>query len=353
MIDSSYQVLLNKSAPQTGTSLWLLDDSFPPPLTAALKRDKTIIITNRYHIYAAFAAADIPAHFSDFELTKLPDDITRVYYRVSKEKALTHYLINQAFSLLPIGGELHLIGHKSDGIKTYIDKGGKLFGHVSDQENPGKGLKYAALKKTQADALLLEDKDYERIRPIADIAGLPVYSKPGVFGWNKIDEGSRFLIEQLDKLLVEFGSPVLHALDLGCGYGYIAIAGYHRHESLKDTHFTLTDNNAAALLCAQANLNAHPLSGTVIGDDCGANLEQSFDLILCNPPFHQGFDVSQDLTEHFLKNTHQLLNAHGYALFVVNQFIGIEKKAAAYFSDIKELARTKSFKLVVLSKPKN
>ena len=94
------------------------------------------------------------------------------------------------------------------------------------------------------------------------------------------------------------------------------------------------------------------MSADVCADDCGNQLSGRFDLILCNPPFHKGFDVSNDISSHFVNAIHRLLNPNGAALVVVNQFVGIEKRASGKFASINELARNKSFKLIVLRKPK-
>jgi 16S rRNA (guanine1207-N2)-methyltransferase len=87
----------------------------------------------------------------------------------------------------------------------------------------------------------------------------------------------------------------------------------------------------------------------VMADDCGGQLAPGFDLILCNPPFHQGFSVDGALTDKFLRQTRRLLSAQGMAVFVVNQFIALERAAQKYFRVIEPAGRNPSFKLIRLA----
>ena len=112
-----------------------------------------------------------------------------------------------------------------------------------------------------------------------------------------------------------------------------------------------TDNNAAALEACKENFKAVGIDGKVIAADCGAGIQQQFDIILCNPPFHQGFTTSNNITDKFLSNTLRLLSENGKALFVVNQFIPLEKKATTLFSHTETVATNGSFKLVELAQP--
>ena len=111
---------------------------------------------------------------------------------------------------------------------------------------------------------------------------------------------------------------------------------------------TLTDNNAAALHVARHNCELNNINADVIAADAGDQIQQTFDLILCNPPFHQGFSVDGDLTDKFILSTKRLLARHGTALFVVNQFIPLERKARQHFRQVNILANNGSFKLVTL-----
>ena len=190
----------------------------------------------------------------------------------------------------------------------------------------------------------LDDKDYPTLRKHIEIEGTTLYSKPGVFGWNKVDRGSAFLVEHLSQFLKHLpGEATL--LDLGCGYGYIAA-------SARDYGFqriVATDNNAAALAACEKNFAQLNIAGEVIADDAGSNISERFNIVLCNPPFHQGFATDGRLTDKFLATTKRVLRRSGKGLFVVNSFVPLPQKAAKLFDRVEVIAENRSFKLVEVS----
>jgi len=325
-------------------SLWLTDENLLRHLPDVKSwPNKPLLITNRWDVAGQAGQLGFAAQFSDFELEPIADNsLEKIFYRISKEKAVTHYLLNQARRILKPGGTLWLSGQKNEGIKTYIEKASALFG--CEKNICKDGINYSAqLTKTQTAGEPLPDDMYRQLRQCLNVGEFQIWSKPGLFGWNKIDQGSQFLIDEVRRLLDESPVRFVNCLDLGCGYGYLTIAA----QTLSIDRFTLTDNNAAALHAASNNVRAMA-DARVIASDAGLQLTGKFDLILCNPPFHQGFSVDGDLTEKFLRSAAQHLEESGVAYFVVNQFIGLEKKALGIFNSIKLIAQNKSFKVVEL-----
>lgn len=309
------------------------------------------VITNRWDIAEQAKSRKLHVQFSDFDFSQHSDcTLDGFFYRVSKEKPLVHHLLNQAWRCLKMGGELWLSGFKNDGTKTYIEKIAKLFGCEKAVKKNGQ-IYTARLTKNAAfnPQQQLDTNDYHLIRPIATESGLDLVSKPGLFGWNKIDAGSALLIAQLDSVLANRVAPQT-GLDLGCGYGYLTIAAAKHTNGAGIANWILTDNNAAALQIAQENLRINHIQGQIIGADAGAGIPYKVDLLLCNPPFHQGFSMDGDLTDKFLSSASRLLAPNGIALFVVNQFIPLERKAATHFKQVKTLIDNGSFKVVRLSR---
>jgi len=330
----------------TANSVWFSDENFLHHLPDAhFWPVKPLLISNRWDLAESARQAGFAVEFTDFDVAHLADNsLDHIFYRISKEKAVTHHLINQAQRLLKPNGYLWLCGQKNEGVKTYIEKACLLLGCEKNiQKN---NTNYSGrLTKIRCSGLRLNDENYSELRTCIRINDEYFASKPGQFGWNKIDQGSEFLIAAIYPQLSQSGRSFERCLDLGCGYGYLTLAS----KMLPIKQRTLTDNNAAALISASANC-ALLDNAQVIPSDAGADLRDKFDLILCNPPFHQGFSVDGDLTDKFLRNTQQLLTADGLAYFVVNQFIALEKKAVPYFKHIHLIAQNKSFNVFELRK---
>ncbi|MFC6635509.1 class I SAM-dependent methyltransferase [Microbulbifer taiwanensis] len=314
-------------------TLWIADENSK----ALLQQGFTFagdLLSNRWDIAKLAEDKAGRSFFSDFHFEELGRKYRRIVYTVSKEKALVHHIVNRAAEFLGEGGELVLVGGKQGGIKTYAAKAAQRFGCAKQLQKHG--AEYSSTNALQdRGGEKIDDLNYTQLRRLEELGGL--YSKPGLFGWNKIDRGSALLAEQFATLLPNDGA---HVVDLGCGYGYLsaqlAIRGNY--------YFTATDNNAAALQACERNFRERGLEGVVVPSDAGAELENRIaDLLVCNPPFHQGFQVEGDLTDRFLKQSARLLKTAGYALFVVNEFIPLVRKGRDYFSGVQLLAKDQGF----------
>lgn len=328
----------------TGKVLWLVDENIQLSLRA---RQDIEVIGNRFDVIERLKASGWQAIFSDFDLSVCPEgEYDLVLYRVSKEKPVVHHLISGASRLLKPGGILTLLGDKGEGIRTYVRKAADCLGCARQEQKLGGDSWRADLQRGTDLGDCPPDQDYTQLRPACEDQGHSYYSKPGLFGWNKVDRGSSFLIEQLPDMI---GQPLPLAgsvLDLGCGFGYLAL-----NACGPETRLVCTDNNAAALRACRHNIERAGLNGQVLASDAGDQIEGSFDTLLCNPPFHSGFAVDGDLTDRFLKAAQRLLSRNGTACFVVNQHIPLERKAQGLFQDIQLHADNGQFKLVRLRHP--
>ncbi|HWV13914.1 MAG TPA: methyltransferase [Cellvibrio sp.] len=344
MIDTSSQWLIQQMQQcQQGNNLWCCDENLLRQLANSEHwSHKPQFISNRWDIAQQAEQLGFSSEFNDFDLSAIADNsLDHFFYRISKEKAVTHHLINQALRSLKPQGVLWLCGQKNEGVKTYIEKACTLFGSERKLQKDGSNYFSSIVKQTEVNRLLDDDK-YTELRPCLAIGEQLIYSKPGQFGWNKIDQGSSFLMAEVNRRLQ--GQTLASCLDLGCGYGFLSIAS----RGLDINRRVLTDNNAAALLSARRNCEQLGIAAEVIASDAGQQLQEQFDLILCNPPFHQGFSVDGDLTDKFLNGAKKLMSRQGVSYFVVNQFIPLEKKALQHFNRVTLIAHNKSFKIIEL-----
>ncbi|CBL45637.1 Ribosomal RNA small subunit methyltransferase C [gamma proteobacterium HdN1] len=324
------------------------------------------IVSNRYDSFFEAQRAGYDARFSDLAPQDLhSQDATQpfrsIVYRISKEKAFVHHVLRAARDVLQHAaraaaqssteslGQLYLIGGKQEGIKTYIRNAEACIGPLVYQQNGSHSTRLAVLQYDQkiiGDSSAPDDRDYHRLRLIGEEDGLQFYSKPGQFGWEKIDAGSQLLASCFPQLFQQSPGRVL---DLGCGYGYLSLQVSRYHPS----QITATDNNSAALLSCRFNFQFHHIHyGNVIADDCARQITGLFDTVICNPPFHQGFDTRRDITTRFIEAAHSHLDRKGQALFVVNAFIPLEQRAADYFERTELINSNRQFKVLRLTGPK-
>ncbi|GAA0703419.1 16S rRNA (guanine(1207)-N(2))-methyltransferase RsmC [Marinobacterium maritimum] len=332
----------------SGTTLWLVDENIQLDVPA---NPCVQVVGNRLDVIERLQQRGWQASFSDFDLSAAQDaSFELILYRVSKEKPVVHYLIGEAQRLLRSGGTLILLGDKGEGIRTYAKKAEACLAGGRQEQKLGKDSWCAEISRGQAAGDCPEHQDYTQLRPVCEDAQRQYWSKPGLFGWNKIDRGSALLIEHLSDMLDTELPLQGSVLDLGCGFGYLALNA----ADTSTARLVCSDNNAAALRACRYNLDKAGLErAEVVAANAGDRLQPGFDLLICNPPFHSGFSVDGDLTDRFLEAARRLLTGNGTACFVVNQHIPLERKAAGLFADIHTHLDSGQFKLVRLRQPIN
>ena len=312
----------NASDMQDTDRLWVADEHpLSDNLLKKLAKQKIYLTSNRIDQVEQAQKAGVMAFFSDFDLQHPEHDISHpwhsIYFRVSKEKAVVHHLINSAANRLTPKGNLWLAGHKKEGTKTYLTKAEDRFGCKAHVKR-GKDQLFVGHLSLFNQGEGLPDKNYSDLRQ-AEMSGSNYWTKPGLFGWNKVDSGSEFLVETLKSLNLDLAQS--RVLDLGCGYGYLA----QNAAKLGVERLVATDNCAAAIQACKKNLEDFALTECeVIAANCADKVEGKFDLILCNPPFHSGFSTNPELHHNFLMAIRSKLEPDGQALVVVNQFLRLQ-----------------------------
>ncbi len=341
-VDSSLALLYEHIIEQSEPALWLLDEhgrnACLPEANGRVK-----VVSNRYDVVCRLQQRGWRVEFSDYDFSAIPlASLDKIFFRLAKEKPLVHHIINGAALLLKKGGRLLLAGTKQQGIKTYAKSAARCLGGRATTKKRGNEYIVEVIRgdgKPEA----LDDKNYTQLREIMTLNMKPVNSKPGLYGWVKVDAGSQLLVEQFSSFVS--CKPPDTILDLGCGYGYLSLMA---HSRFPGAHITASDNNAAALQACKDNFDIHGVAGDVIAGDCGSGLQGSFELIICNPPFHQGFGVERDLSRLFIERARALCHTKGQASFVVNAFIPIEKIALEYFPNVEKLASNGQFKVLCM-----
>lgn len=320
------------------------DENCPAEFLAALPPG-TPVLSNRWDLYRAAAERGLDAQFSDFEL---PTDasLDLIAAPVAKERAVVRHLINAAGRALAPGGRLLLWGGKHTGVKTHGRDAAAAFGCAPEVHKLGRDY-LALVTRGAAAPQVLDDDDYSELRPLLNHGGRPLFTKPGLFGWDRIDAGSALLATQLPALCARLGVPG-SVLDLGCGYGLLALAA----RAAGARTITATDNCAAALAACARNFAEHGIDGAVMPSDCAAEIAARFDLVLCNPPHHRGFAADQGLTARFFRAAADHLDSRGAAVFVTHRAVPTARLAAACFAHAELLASADHFQVYLLQRPR-
>lgn len=241
-------------------------------------------------------------------------------------------LIRQAFDGLEPGGRFYFVAHKRAGLKQAIACARKVFGGAGVIRQK-KGYHVALAVKPEdrgqgtlkGDELAADSGSQFASHPITlDGVQTRLVSRPGVFAWDRLDDGTAALVAAME---VEPGETTL---DLGCGTGLLALAAARR-----GARAVAVDADLRAVECARRTLAANGVAGEVLISDCAqAVQERQFDVVLCNPPFHRGVGVEFDVARQMIRDAAQVLRPSGRLYLVSNAFLRYEREMGGLFQVI-------------------
>jgi 16S rRNA (guanine1207-N2)-methyltransferase len=278
-----------------------------------------------------------PNEYNSFDVISAPAE---------KGRKLSRRLLLLAWNLLKTGGRLYLAGAKNEGILSAISDAEALFGSATilaykkgcrivrlTKGDPSKGLPDWCYEDGIVPGTWLEFNPHYN--------GLPssMVSLPGIFSAERLDEGSRLL---LDNLSIEPGS---RCLDLGCGHGVLGLYAASREV----VHVDLVDVSLLGIAASNENIQRASLSNAraLASDAYEAVLDQKYDLVISNPPFHTGHDRDFQITHAFLQGAWEVTQPGSKVIIVANKFLPYERQLKNLFRKVQELAETNRFHILI------
>ncbi|PIP79107.1 MAG: 23S rRNA (guanine(1835)-N(2))-methyltransferase [Gammaproteobacteria bacterium CG22_combo_CG10-13_8_21_14_all_40_8] len=170
-----------------------------------------------------------------------------------------------------------------------------------------------------------------------------ISNQANVFSRESLDIGGRFLIENLPQGSFE------SVIDLGCGNGVVGLMALLKYPN---AHVSFYDESFMAVDSAKQNVQ-HNMPEAMVRcnfqvDDClTKQANDSCDLVLCNPPFHQQQAVTDHIAKQMFKDAKRVLKNDGQCLIVGNRHLGYHKLLKQYFGNATLVNSNRKF--VVLS----
>jgi 16S rRNA (guanine1207-N2)-methyltransferase len=164
---------------------------------------------------------------------------------------------------------------------------------------------------------------------------------PGMFSHGEADPGSLFLARYLPKDFRKL------AADFGAGWGLLAAELYRMSPEIEGIDLYEADH--AALEAARRNLNAiaPKLSARYTWQDLAREeVKHRYDLIVMNPPFHEGHAAEPQLGQAMIKTAANALKPGGELLVVANRGLPYEPVFKELFKTSGEVARNARYKVL-------
>ncbi|MEN9939185.1 MAG: hypothetical protein RLZZ387_5764 [Chloroflexota bacterium] len=261
-----------------------------------------------------------------------------------QSRPLARRWLVEAHALLRPGGSLYLAGPNDQGIQPLIGDAAALFGAAAQIGYGGRARVALAVRGDAPPSPVWASEP--GIAPgtwhemEVEITGerLALRSLPGIFSYNRLDDGTRLLLEAMPALVG------LRVLDAGCGYGVIGLVAARRGAATVD----MVDASTLAVAAARANIRAHDIQGAEAhaSDALQAVVRRGYDLVLSNPPFHAGKAVDYDVAHVFIEQARALLPVGGRLVLVANRFIRYDDVMRGLFERVEILAQSKGFRVL-------
>ena len=166
-----------------------------------------------------------------------------------------------------------------------------------------------------------------------------ITSHANVFSRDRLDNGSRLLIENMP-----VSNQYRQIVDLGCGNGLLGLIAASVNEFAT---ILFTDESYMAIASAQENFVAafgHDRDADYKVTNCLLGVaDQSQDLILNNPPFHQLNSTDDGIAWQMFIDARRVLRPKGELWVVGNRHLGYHAKLKKLFGNCELIAGNRKF----------
>ncbi len=253
---------------------------------------------------------------------------TLIYYW-PKNKPEAQFQLMNLLSLLPVGTDIFVVGENRSGVRS-AEQMLAEFAPLNKVDSARRcGLYHGRLEKQPTfDAQAFWD-EYQ-------LDGLAIKTLPGVFSRDGLDVGSQLLLSTLTP------HTKGKVLDVGCGAGVLAAVLASHSPKVR---LTLCDVSAPAIQASRATLAANGFEGDVFASNVFSEVTGRFDMIISNPPFHDGLQTSLEAAQTLIRGAVRHLNSGGELRIVANAFLPYPAVLDETFGFHEVIAQTGRFKV--------
>ncbi|HOU12676.1 MAG TPA: methyltransferase [Anaerolineae bacterium] len=243
-------------------------------------------------------------------------------------------MLRLAAAMLRPGGRLAFVGATDEGVKSALEEARAIFGQVGIVVRKG-GCHAGLAQRPDGDFPLPEIYRSER-DIVVNGAATRLVSYAGAFAAERLDDGAAALIAGMRI------TPGARVLDLGCGTGVVGLAALRQ-----GARVTLTDVSARAVVSARETLAANGYPDAAVAHACGAvTIETATcDVVVANPPFHQGRDIHFEVARMFIQEAARVLKAGGALYLVANVFLDYEAWLRGCFNKVQSVWENRRFRV--------
>jgi 16S rRNA (guanine1207-N2)-methyltransferase len=166
-----------------------------------------------------------------------------------------------------------------------------------------------------------------------------IVNHANVFSRESLDIGTRFFLQHIPQ-----SEKYKHIIDLGCGNGLVGLIAAEKNP---DAELLFVDESFMAVESAKETFEAAfegRREAQFQVNDCLTGVEEnSADLILNNPPFHQDNAIGDEIAWRMFKQSRDVLKQNGELWVIGNRHLGYHIKLKKIFANCEMVASNKKF----------
>ncbi|CAL4321761.1 Ribosomal RNA small subunit methyltransferase C [Buchnera aphidicola (Chaitophorus sp. 3695)] len=305
-----------------------IQDSLPE----ILKTKLSYIHLQKYNFLKYFSKTNKKNIFIECLVNKdILKHCNTVIYFFSKNKKETFFQIKNIISLLKKKEKIFLVGENKSGIHSFV----KYF----KKEIFFKKFTYG--KKCTIYVHIIHKKISFQLKKFYKIhywKKVPIIFLPGMFGYKKLDLGSKFLISTFYKNKL-YNKKIL---DVGSGSGFLSIAIL---KIMKKNKITVSESCLTSMKCCKKTFQLNNLHAYFKISDIYSSIKGKFDLIISNPPMHNHLKRSVEFTKEIIYKSLFYLKKKGELRLISNKSYSYEKDFTKTFYKFNILKENNFFKI--------
>jgi 16S rRNA (guanine1207-N2)-methyltransferase len=272
------------------------------------------------------------AIFDHWYIPSKPFDCAVIY--LPKSLSLIEYTLALASNSISAGGTMLLVGENNSSIRSSKPAFEKFVGKISFSDAARHSVLHLAQKET---ATNFKWQDFVSSYQF-EFGGknFKINNLPGVFSLDKLDRGTKLLLETLKT--EEVNGKVL---DFGCGSGVIGLAAKTLSPKII---LCECDNSALAIESAKLTAETNKIQvEKIFPSNIFSDVKENYDLMISNPPFHKGLKTDNKIVSDFIRNAKTHLVMGGRIRLVANSFLPYDKLLQETFGNSKKIIQTPSY----------
>jgi 16S rRNA G1207 methylase RsmC len=329
--DAADELILNSEIDFKNKNILIINDSFGA-LSLALNEYSPTSYTDSYVATKAISInVNSPKLVND--LTKLGEVYDLVLIKLPKNLSFFEDILIEVSKRINDQSKVICASMIKHMAKGHFDLVNKYIGETT-----------TSLAKKKA-RLIFSKQERELIENMyPKVIDLPVWPNKiengsNLFSREKLDIGTRFFLENIptgnfDKIL-----------DLGCANGIIGLTAKKKN---LNSSIVFSDESYLSIQCAKNNYaqNFEDQAQFFFTNCLEDYQEQDIDLVLCNPPFHQGTTIGDFIAWQMFKDAHRSLKQGGKLRVIGNSHLGYQTKLKKIFKNSEIINKNKKFVVI-------